>query len=59
MFIHTHTSTPKRFAKFGCQTGMFCHIKVGKAVAKLESDRLKRCPFFLFRFITDAKVEWI
>ena len=30
----------KRFAKFGWQTRTFCHKKVGKVIAKLESDRL-------------------
>ena len=40
MFIHTLSSAPKRFAKFGWQTRKFCHKKVEKAVAKLESDRL-------------------
>ena len=40
MFIHTRSTAPKMFAKFGCQTRTFCHKKVGKAVAKLESDRL-------------------
>ena len=40
MFVHTRSSAPKRFAKFGCQTRTFCHKKVGKAIAKLESDRL-------------------
>ena len=38
--MYTRISAPKRFAKFGWQTGMFCHKKVEKAVAKLESDRL-------------------
>ena len=42
MFIHTSSSAPKRFAKFGWQTQTFCHKKVQKAVAKLESDRLYR-----------------
>ena len=28
---------PKRFAKFGWQTRTFCHKKVGKAIAKLQS----------------------
>ena len=41
MFMHTCISAPKRFAKFGWQARTFCHKKVGKAVAKLESDRLK------------------
>ena len=41
MFIHTHISATKRFAKFGWQTCMFCHKKkMEKVVAKLESDRL-------------------
>ena len=40
MFIHIHTSAPIRFAKFGWQTQTFCHRKAGKAVNKLESDRL-------------------
>ena len=37
-FVHTRSSAPKRFAKFGWQTRTFCHKKVGKEVAKLESD---------------------
>ena len=37
MFVHTRSSAPKRFAKFGWQTRTFCHKKV---IAKLESDRL-------------------
>ena len=40
MFVHTRSSAPKRFAKFGVQTRTFCHKKVGKVIAKLESDRL-------------------
>ena len=40
MFIHTRSSAPKRFAKFGWHIQPFCHKKVQKAVAKLESDRL-------------------
>ena len=40
MFVHTRSSAPKRFAKFGWQTRMFCHKKVAKVIAKLESDRL-------------------
>ena len=40
MFVNTRSSAPKRFAKFGRQTRTFCHKKVGKAIAKLESDRL-------------------
>ena len=40
MFVHTRSSATKRYAKFGWQTRTFCHKKVGKAIAKLESDRL-------------------
>ena len=40
MFVHTRSSAPKRFAKFGLRTQTFCHTKVGKAIAKLESDTL-------------------
>ena len=40
MFIHTCSSAPKIFAKFGWKTGTFCYKKMEKAVAKLESDRL-------------------
>ena len=40
MFVHTRSSAPKRFAKFGWQTRTFCHKKVAKVIAKLESDRL-------------------
>ena len=40
MFVHTRSSAPKRFAKFGLQTRTFCHKKVAKVIAKLESDRL-------------------
>ena len=35
-----YSSAQKRFAKFGCQTRTFCHKKVAKVIAKLESDRL-------------------
>ena len=30
MFVHTRSSAPKRFAKFGWRTRTFCHKKVGK-----------------------------
>ena len=40
MFVHTRSSAPKRFAKFGWQTRTFCLKKVAKVIAKLESDRL-------------------
>ena len=40
MFVHTVSSAPNRFAKFGWQTRTFCHKKVAKVIAKLESDRL-------------------
>ena len=40
MFVHTRSSAPERFAKFGWQTRTFCHKKVAKVIAKLESDRL-------------------
>ena len=40
MFIHTSSSAPKMFDRFVWQTRTFCHRKVEKAVAKLESDRL-------------------
>ena len=40
MFVQTRSSAPKRFAKFRWQTRMVCHKKVGKVIAKLESDRL-------------------
>ena len=40
MFIHTRSSAPNMFAKFGWKTRTFCHKKMQKAVAKLEIDRL-------------------
>ena len=40
MFVHTRSSAPKGLAKFGWQTQTLCHKKVGKVIAKLESDRL-------------------
>ena len=40
MFIHTRRGAPNMFAKFGWKTRTFCHKKVGKVIAKLESDRL-------------------
>ena len=40
MFIDTRSSAPKMFVKFGWLTHTFCHKKMQKAVAKLESDRL-------------------
>ena len=40
MFIHTRGSSPNMFAKFGWKTRTFCHKKVAKVIAKLESDRL-------------------
>ena len=40
MFIHTRSSAPNMFAKFGWKTQTFCHKKVAKVIAKLESDRL-------------------
>ena len=40
MFVHTRKSAPKRFAKFGRQNRTFCHKKVAKVIAKLESDRI-------------------
>ena len=46
MFVHTRSSAPKRFDKFGWQTRTFCHKKVAKVIAKLESDRLYNCPKF-------------
>ena len=38
MFVHIRSSVPKRFAKFGFKTRTFCHKKVAKVIAKLESD---------------------
>ena len=40
VFIHTRSSAPNMFAKFGWKTRTFCHKKVAKVIAKLESDRL-------------------
>ena len=40
MFIHTRSSAPNMFAKFGWKTRTFCHKKVAKVIAKLESDKL-------------------
>ena len=40
MFIHTRSSAPNMYAKFGWKTLTFCHKKVAKVIAKLESDRL-------------------
>ena len=39
MFIHTHSSALNMFAKFGWKTRTFCHKKMEKTVAKLESDK--------------------
>ena len=49
MFVHTRSSAPKRFAKFGWQTQTFCHKKVGIVIAKLESDRRPRSPKILIK----------
>ena len=38
MFIHSRSSAPYMFAKFGWKTQTFCHKKVAKVIAKLESD---------------------
>ena len=38
--LYIHVSAPKRYAKFGLQTRTFCQKKVGKVIAKLDSDRL-------------------
>ena len=40
MFTHIRSSAPNMFAKFGWKTRTFCHKKVAKVIAKLESDRL-------------------
>ena len=40
MSIHKRSSVPNMFAKFGWKTRTFCHKKVSKVIAKLESDRL-------------------
>ena len=40
MFVHIYSGAPKIFAKFGWKTRTFCHKKMEKAIAKLESDRL-------------------
>ena len=40
MFTHIRGSAPNMFAKFGWQTRTFRQKKVGKVIAKLESDRL-------------------
>ena len=40
MFTHIRSSTPNMFAKFEGRTRTFCHKKVAKVIAKLESDRL-------------------
>ena len=40
MFAHIRSSAPNMFAKFGWKTRKFCHKKVAKVIAKLESDRL-------------------
>ena len=40
MSIQTRSTAPKVFAKFGFQTRTFCHKKMEKVTAKLESDRL-------------------
>ena len=40
MYLHTRINALKRFDKFGWQTRTFCQKNVGKAVDKLESDRL-------------------
>ena len=37
IFMHTRSSVPNMF---GWKTRMFCHKKVAKVIAKLESDRL-------------------
>ena len=41
MLIQTLSNAPKIFAKFGKQTRTFCHKKMEKVIAKLESDRLE------------------
>ena len=38
MFIHTRSSVSNMSAKFGWKTRTFCHQKVAKVIAKLESD---------------------
>ena len=40
VFIHTRSSAPNMFAKFGWKTGTFGNKKVAKVIAKLKSDRL-------------------
>ena len=43
MFTHIRSSAPNMFAKFGWKTRTFCHKKVAKVIAKLESARLYIC----------------
>ena len=45
MFTHIRSSAPNMFAKFGWKTRTFCHHKVAKVIAKLESDRLTKVTF--------------
>ena len=51
MFVHTHSSAPNMFAKFGWKTQKFCHKKIEKAVARLESDRLYRISICIYMYI--------
>ena len=44
MFTHIRSSAPNMFVKFGWKTRTFCHKKVAKVIAKLESDRLYSSP---------------
>ena len=59
MFVHTRSSDPKRLAKFGWQTRTFCHKKVGKVIAKLESDRLYKHVYIISHVRTpSANKRW-
>ena len=48
MFLHTRSSAPKRFAKFGWQTRTFCHKKVAKVIGCSRNYSAER------RFTPDA-----
>ena len=41
MFTHIRSTAPNMSAKFGWKTRTFCHKKVAKVIAELESARLQ------------------
>ena len=44
------------FAKFGWKTQKFCHKKIEKAIAKLESDRLYRISICIYMYHKKRKL---